>query len=62
MTLEFDDQRVSGSGAFLLGAVLETAFGAFAAINAFSRTRLKLKGEKGLWQAWPARTGTRRLI
>ena len=62
VTLEFDDQRVSGSGAFLLGAVLETAFGAFAAINAFSRTRLKLKGEKGLWQAWPARTGTKRLI
>ncbi len=62
LMLEFDDARLSGSGAFLLGAVLETAFAAFAAINGFSRTSLRLKGEKGVWQAWPARTGTRRLI
>ena len=62
LMLEFDDARLSGSGAFLLGAVLETAFASFAAINAFSRTSLRLKGEKGAWQAWPARTGTRRLI
>ena len=62
LTLEFDDARLSGSGAFLLGAVLETAFAAFAAINGFSRTSLRLKGEKGVWHAWTARTGTRRLI
>ena len=60
--LEFDDARLSGSGAFLLGAVLETAFASFAAINAFSRTNLRLKGEAKLWQTWPARPGTRRLI
>ncbi len=62
LALEFDDKRLSGSGAFLLGAVLETAFASFAAINAFSRTTLRLKGDKGAWHAWPARTGTRRLI
>ena len=60
--MEFNDARLSGSGAFLLGAVLETAFGSLAAINAFTRVSLQLKGEKDIWQSWPARTGTRRLI
>lgn len=62
LSVEFEDQRLSGSGAFLLGMVLEAVFASFAAINAFSRTTLRLRGEKGVWQAWPARTGTRRLV
>lgn len=62
ITLEFDDTRLSGSGAFMLGAVLETVFAGLSAINAFTRVRLQLKGEKGAWQTWRARTGTRRLI
>jgi type VI secretion system protein ImpG len=62
ITLGFEDERLSGSGTFLLGSVLEAVFASLAAINAFSRTRLRLRSEKGLWHAWPARTGTRRLI
>jgi type VI secretion system protein ImpG len=62
ITLTFDDQRLSGSGAFMLGAVLEALFASLAAVNAFSRTRLRLKGDKGIWRQWPARTGTRQLI
>ncbi len=62
LTIEFDDKRLSGSGTFLLGALLETVFGTMAAINTFSRTALRLKGERGLWQQWPARTGTRAII
>ncbi len=60
--VEFDDHRLSGSGAFLLGAVLEAVFASLSAINAFTRTYLRLKGDKGFWHAWPARTGTRSLI
>ena len=62
LALEFDDARLSGSGAFLLGSVLEAVFASMAAVNAFSRTELRLKGEKGAWRRWPARTGTRELI
>lgn len=62
ITLEFDDRRLSGAGTFMLGAVLEAVFAGLSGINAFSRTRLKLKGEKGVWQAWDARSGTRQLI
>ena len=60
--VEFDDRRLSGSGAFLLGAVLETVFASLAAVNTFSRTGLRLKGERKAWQQWPARTGTRAII
>lgn len=62
LTIEFDDKRLSGSGTFLLGALLENVFGSMAAINTFSRTALRLKGERGAWQQWPARTGTRAII
>ena len=59
LTIEFDDKRLTGTGTFLLGALLETVFGTMAAINTFSRTALRLKGERVIWQQWPARTGTR---
>ncbi len=58
---EFEDRRLSGSGAFLLGALLDRLFAAMAAINAFSRLRLTLSGDREIWQQWPARTGTRTL-
>ncbi|SFS09697.1 type VI secretion system baseplate subunit TssF [Sphingomonas jatrophae] len=60
-TAEFDDRRLSGSGAFLLGALLDRLFASMAAINAFTRLRLTLSGEREVWQQWPARTGTRTL-
>ncbi|HEX8446842.1 MAG TPA: type VI secretion system baseplate subunit TssF [Sphingomonas sp.] len=62
ITLLFDDRRLSGSGTFLLGAVLDRVFASMAAINAFSRTRLQLKGEKDAWHSWPSRTGTRAIL
>lgn len=62
VTLEFEDRRLSGSGAFLLGALLDRVFASMAAINSFSRTRLRLKGDKDVWRQWPARTGTRELL
>ena len=62
ITLEFEDSRLSGSGAFMLGAVLDALLSGLSAINAFSRVQLKLKSEKGLWHVWQARTGTRPLI
>lgn len=59
--LEFEDRRLSGTGTFLLGALLDRVFASMAAINSFTRTGLVLKGEKETWQQWPARTGTRTL-
>ncbi len=62
ITVEFDDKRLSGSGTFLLGALLETVFVALASINTFSRTQLRLKGERRAWHQWAARTGTRHIL
>ena len=62
VALEFEDSRLSGSGAFLLGCVLDAVLASFAAVNAFSRTTLRLKGERAPWRRWPARSGTRRLL
>jgi type VI protein secretion system component VasA len=42
--------------------VLDSVLAGFAGINAFSRTTLRLSGEKAPWQRWPARSGTRRLL
>ena len=60
--VEFDDKRLSGSGTFLLGALLEAVLGSMTAVNTFSRTALRLKGETRVWHQWPARTGTRAII
>jgi type VI secretion system protein ImpG len=62
IALEFEDRRLSGSGVFLLAALLDRVFASMAAINSFSRTTLMLKGEKDAWQRWSARTGTRALL
>ena len=62
VSLEFEDRRLSGSGAFLLGALLDRVFASMAALNSFTRTRLVLKGDKEVWRQWPSRTGTRTLV
>jgi type VI secretion system protein ImpG len=62
ITLEFDDQRLSGSGSFLLGAVLDTVLASMCSINTFTRTQLRIRGERSLWKQWSARTGTRHQI
>lgn len=62
LRIEFDDKRLSGTGTFLLGAVLANVFRSMAAINTFSRTALWLRGERRPWQQWSAHTGTRQII
>lgn len=62
ITLEFEDQRLSGSGAFMLGAVLETVLATLCSINTFTRTQLRIRGERSGWKQWSARTGTRHQI
>ncbi len=62
VTLEIDDERLSGSGAFALCAVLERFLAGACALNSFVRVAAKLRREAGLWKSWPARIGDRPLI
>ena len=56
--LTVDETGFAGSGAFLLGAVLEKFFARYVSLNSFTRTTLKSES-RGVLAQWPARAGTR---
>jgi type VI secretion system protein ImpG len=62
LTLEIDDERLSGSGAFLLTLVLERFLASACALNSFTRLTTRLRRETGTWKSWPSRTGDRELV
>jgi type VI secretion system protein ImpG len=62
VTLEVDDERLSGSGSFLLCAVIERFLAGACGLNSFVRVTAKLQRESGVWKTWPARIGDRPVI
>lgn len=60
--LEVDDERLSGSGAFLLCAVIERFLAGACALNSFVRVSARLQRDTGAWKTWPPRIGDRPLI
>jgi type VI secretion system protein ImpG len=62
VTLEIDDDRLSGSGSFLLCAVLERFLATACALNSFVRLSAKLRRESGVWKTWTPRVGDRELV
>jgi type VI secretion system protein ImpG len=62
VTIEFDEQRFTGSGAFLLASVLERFLGLYCSVNSFSRLTATVKGRQGILRQWPARAGERTLL
>jgi type VI secretion system protein ImpG len=62
VTIQFDDQRASGSSIFLLASVLERFIAHYASINAFTRLTATLKGRQGVYRAWPPRAGDVQLL
>lgn len=61
LTLTLDDSSFEGSGAFLLGAVLEEFFARYVTINSFTRLVLRTV-ERGEIKRWQSRTGRRAAI
>ncbi|MEM6549370.1 MAG: type VI secretion system baseplate subunit TssF [Pseudomonadota bacterium] len=57
----FDESFFEGTGAYLLGAVLERFFARYATINSFTETVIHSQ-QRGDIARWPAMTGRRRLI
>lgn len=62
VTLEIDDERLSGSGVFLLCSVLERFLGASCSINSFVRLSVRLRREAGVWKTWTPQIGDRALV
>ena len=62
VTLEIDDDRLSGSGSFLLCALIERFLAGACALNSFVRVSARLRRESGLWVTWRPRVGDRDLV
>jgi type VI secretion system protein ImpG len=61
LTLTFDEKPFEGSGAFLLGAVLECFFAKYVSINSFTETVVR-STTRGEIIRWPTRLGLRHLL
>ncbi len=61
LTVSFDESAFKGSGAFLLGAVLEQFFARYVSINSFTETVIQTT-ERGEIMRWPPRIGRRHII
>lgn len=62
VTLTFDEDLFAGSGAFLLGAVLNRFFGLYCSTNSFSQLVIKKKSshrEEEEWKRWKPMAGRR---
>ena len=57
----FDESFFEGSGCYLLGAVLETFFAKYVALNSFTETVIHSQ-QRGDIARWPAKSGRRVLI
>ena len=58
ITVTLDEKAFEGSGAFLLGAILDRFFAEYAALNHFTQTVIRTV-ERGEIMRWPARIGMR---
>ena len=59
ITVTIDEKAFEGSGAFLLGAVLDRFFAEYVAMNTFTQTVI-VSVERGEIMRWPVRLGFRR--
>lgn len=62
VALEIDDERLSGSGSFLLCCVIERFLASACALNSFVRVSVRLRGEAEVWKTWAPRIGDRVLL
>ena len=62
ISIEFDEQRASGTGVFLLASVLERFIAHYASINSFTRLTATVEGRAGVLRTWPPRAGDLALL
>lgn len=61
ITLTFDEIAFEGTGAFLLGAVMEQFFAKYVTLNSFTETVVRTQ-QRGEIMRWPAQIGKRQII
>jgi type VI secretion system protein ImpG len=62
VTLTFDESLYVGTGAFLLGAVLNQFLALYASINSFTQLVIKSERREGEWKRWPPIAGYQQLV
>jgi type VI secretion system protein ImpG len=61
VTLNLDEASFEGTGAFLLGAVLEDFFARYVSVNSFTQTVVRTS-DRGEIKRWPSRIGRRQSL
>ena len=62
VTLVFDEGLYVGSGAFLLGSVLNRFLPLYASINSFTQLVIRSQQREGEWKRWGPRAGLQEII
>ena len=62
VTIEFDEEKYIGTGAFLFACVLERFLGLYAGINSFTQLVAKTAQTGGIIKKWPLRAGDQQLL
>lgn len=62
VTIELDEQKYVGTGAFLFASVLERFLGLYASVNSFSQLVVKTEQSDGLLKKWAPRAGELQLV
>jgi type VI secretion system protein ImpG len=62
VTLTFDETLYVGTGAFLLGAVLNQFLALYASINSFTQLVIKSEQREGEWKRWAPQAGYQELL
>ena len=62
ITLEMDEQKYLGTGAFLFACILERFFGLYATVNSFTQLVARTRQGDGILRKWQARAGEMTLL
>ncbi len=62
VTVELDEEKYVGTGAFLFASVLERFLGLYATVNSFTQLVAKAKQGERIIRRWPPRAGDKPLI
>jgi type VI secretion system protein ImpG len=61
ITVTIDERAFEGTGAFLLGAILDRFFAEYSSFNHFTQTVIR-SADRGEIMRWPPRMGTRKAL
>ena len=62
VTLEFDEEKYVGTGAFLFASVLERFLGLYATVNSFCQLVARARQREGVVRRWAPRAGEQVLL